>query len=283
MGTIGFNTRSIGEHRSAREAVDFAAESGIRGVELDGRWLWQDVLSPADVNHIRVQGAANGIHYSIHFAHSAVPASHDLEARARHLADLGQTIRFARDIRAGLIVVHIGRIEVLGIDPAQAPEAVRREALENGVEFLRAAARLAEDTGVVLGVENLLHKPGDVLQSYQELVEVVEASGSQVVGITLDTGHAELTDGLDDAVEAFGPHLRHLHVHDCVGGEDHHEVGQGSLDLSKYADVLRKVPFTMALEVGTSAVLALESGEEPKEMVLRSIAAVKTMLGDLAE
>ena len=51
----------------------------------------------------------------------------------------------------------------------------------------------------------------------------------------------------------------------------------------KYADVLRKVPFTMALEVGTSAVLALESGEEPKEMVLRSIAAVKTMLGDLAE
>jgi sugar phosphate isomerase/epimerase len=179
--------------------------------------------------------------------------------------------------------VHIGKIEVPGIDPTQVPEAVRLESLENGVEFLKAAAGFAEDAGVVLGVENLLHRPGDVLLSYQELVDVVEASGSQAVGITLDTGHAELTDGLDEAVAAFGSHLRHLHVHDCVDGEDHHEVGLGSLDLGRYTEALRRVPFTMALEVGTSAVLALESGEDPIEMVLRSVAAVKTMLGDLAE
>ena len=59
MGTIGFNTRSIGEHRTTREAVGFAVENGIRGIEMDGRWLWQDVLSPADVNHILGTGSSS--------------------------------------------------------------------------------------------------------------------------------------------------------------------------------------------------------------------------------
>jgi len=33
MATIGFNTRSIGEEQTACEAVDFAVEHGIGGVE----------------------------------------------------------------------------------------------------------------------------------------------------------------------------------------------------------------------------------------------------------
>ena len=283
MAAIGFNMRSIGEHRTAREAVDFATEHGIRGIELDGRYLWYDVLSTDDMRHMRVQGAAHGIHYSIHFPHNARPGSHDPEVRARNLSELEKTIRFANGIGARVIVVHTSKMDATGVDPAQAPEAVRLQAMDHAVEFLRSAAPAAEDHGVVLAVENLLHMPGDVLRAYDELVEVVRRADSPVIGITLDTGHAERTDGLDAAVETFRPHLRHLHVHDCVDGEDHHEVGEGGLDLGRYADVLRTVPFTMALEVGTSAELALEAGEEPKGVVLRSIAAVKSMLGDLAE
>jgi sugar phosphate isomerase/epimerase len=281
MATIGFNTRSLGEHRTAIEAVNFAAENAIHALELDGRWLWQDMLSRSDIRHLKTHGRDHDIRYSIHFIHAGVPATHDLEARTRHLADLESTIRFAEEIEASVVAVHVGQVEVPGVDPVQATEDLRRQSLDLAGQFFRTASRPAEDAGVVLALENLKHKPDDAVQTYGELVEIVQRSGSPAVGITLDTGHAELTDGIDAAFEAFGPYLRHLHVHDCVGGEDHHEVGTGTLDLGRYAKLLAGESL-LILEVAKSASVALQKGEDPKGVVLRSIAAVKRMVGKLA-
>ncbi|MCH8205868.1 MAG: sugar phosphate isomerase/epimerase [Chloroflexi bacterium] len=279
MAIIGFNTRSIGEEQTVREAVAFAVEHGIGGVELDGRGLWQDILSPDDVHYMKVQRARHGLQYSIHFAQATAPASHDAGRRTRHLKELEETMELAHDIGARAVVVHIGRID--GASPES--DGVRRESTDHAVDFLKTAVPKAEECGVVLCVENLLHRHGDVTLAYDELVDIINRVDSPVVGITLDTGHAVLTDGLDEAFEAFGPYLRHLHIHDCVDDEDHHEIGKGDLDLGRYAQVLGSAPFVLTLEVGKAAALAAEPGEDPQGVVLRSREAVKAMLGDLAQ
>jgi len=135
---------------------------------------------------------------------------------------------------------------------------------------------------VTIALENLMNRPGDVTGTYAELAGVVRLLDSPVVGITLDTGHAYLTEGVDSAFETFRDGLRHLHVHDCVEGVDHHELGRGDLDLARYKEILRARPFLLVLEVGKGAVLARETGQDPRGVVLRSLAAVKRMLGDLA-
>ena len=278
MNKIGFNTRPLGEHRTAVKAVDFAAENGIHAVELDGRWLWQDVLSPPEIRHLKTRGRDHDIQYSIHFIQSGNPAAQDIEASTRHLADMESTIRFAEEIGAIAIAVHVGEVEVPGVEADHATEDLRRQALDNAVTFFRKTSRPAEDAGVTLAVENLKHEPEDAVQSYGDLVEIVERCDSKSVGITLDTGHAELTDGVDLAFETFGPHLRHLHVHDCIDGEDHHEVGKGTLDLSRYSGYLDGDQL-LVLEVAKGANLALQHGEYPKDVVLRSVEAVKKMVG----
>lgn len=58
---------------------------------------------------------------------------------------------------------------------------------------------------------------GLVIQSYGEMVDLVETVGSPAVRITLDIGHADRADGLAPAFEAFAPYLRHIHVHDSDG------------------------------------------------------------------
>ena len=146
----------------------------------------------------------------------------------------------------------------------------------------RRFVKLAEPYGVTIAVENLLNRPGDVTRTYAELADVVRRLDSPVVGITLDTGHAQRTEGIDSAFEAFREDLRHLHIHDCVDGVDHHELGRGDLDLARYEEILRARPFLLVLEVGKGAVLALETGQDPRSVVLRSVAAVKRMLGDQA-
>jgi sugar phosphate isomerase/epimerase len=282
MTTTGFNTRSIGEERTVREAVDFAVESGIGALELDGRHLWQDHLSRGEIRHMKSQAARHGIQYSIHHPQATFPATHDPERRARHDAEMEGTMRLAHDLGSRVIVLHLGGIDYPGVEAARASEQVRLEAVENAAEFLLRAAPKAEAYGVTIAVENLLNRPGDVTRTYAELADVVRRLDSPVVGITLDTGHAQRTEGIDSAFETFREDLRHLHVHDCVDGVDHHELGRGDLDLARYEEILRARPVLLVLEVGKGAVLALETGQDPRGVVLRSVAAVKRMLGDLA-
>ncbi|MDA1348252.1 MAG: sugar phosphate isomerase/epimerase [Chloroflexi bacterium] len=275
MPTIAVSTYSFGPECTARQGIEFAVEHGFRGLELGSWTLWPDVMSDTDVREVRVQAAANGIDLSIHFVHRGVaPASHDPERRRSHLADLGRTLDLAHDIGARAIVVHPGPIDRPGVKPAAASEDVRRQAIENLADFLSKGARMAEERGAVLCVENLAHVPGYVIQSYDELVQVVEMVDSPAVRITLDVGHADLSDGLRLAIDAFSPYLRHVHMHDSDGSRDHFEVGKGSLDLSGYLDFLGPYPFTLAIESRDES--------DTEGCVLRSRDRLRELLGPAA-
>ena len=249
MSTIAVSTYSFGRECTALQGIEFAVENGFHGLELGSWTLWPDNMSKGEVREVRGMATAYGTDLSIHFIHRGVaPASHDPQRRAKHLAELESTLHLAHDIGARPIVVHPGPIDCSDVPPAEASEAVRREALENLADFLSRAAPVAEDTGTVLCVENLAHVPGYVVQSYRELVELVEVVGSPAVRITLDVGHADLADGLGPALEAFAPYLRHIHAHDSDGRRDHLEIGSGSVAFSAYRDVLERYPFTLAIE-----------------------------------
>jgi sugar phosphate isomerase/epimerase len=230
---------------------------------------------------MKIQAARHGIQYSIHHPQATFPATHDPERQERHLGELEGTMRLAYDLGSRVIVLHVGRIDFPGVEASQASEQVRLEAMDNAVEFLHRAAPKAESYGVSLALENLGNRPGDVTRTYAELANLVRRLDSPVVGITLDTGHARLSEGLESAFETFRDNLRHLHIHDCVEGVDHHELGRGDLDLASYKEILRSSPFLLVLEVGRGAVLAQEAGDDPRQVVLRSVAAVRRMLGDL--
>lgn len=272
MSTIALSTYSFGPECTAQRGIDFAVDHGFHGLELGSWTLWPERMSVAEARRVRTLAASNGVDLSIHFIHRGVaPASHDPARRAKHLAQLRSTLRLAHDIGARPIVVHPGPIHCPGVEPAKATEEIRRQAIQNLSDFLSSAARAAEDTGTVLCVENLAHVPGYVIQSYGELVELVEMVGSPAVRITLDVGHAHLSDGLGPAFETFGPYLRHIHMHDSDGQRDHHEVGKGGIDFSRYRRWLEPYPFTMAMEPRAEA--------DEEGCVLRSRDRLKQLLG----
>lgn len=272
MPTVAVSTYSFGPECTAVQGIEFAARHGFRGMELGSWTLWPEVTSRADRRTVRTVAAANGIDLSIHFIHRGVaPASHDPARRARHMAELRATLDLAHDIGVRPIVIHPGPIDRAGVEPADATEAIRREAVDYLVDFLRAAAPAAEDAGAVLCVENLFHTPGMVVQSYQELVDVVEAVEGPAVAITLDFGHADRSDGLRPAFETFAPHLRHIHVHDSARDRDHREVGRGAINFKEHLDAMETYPFTMAIESRDES--------DPEGCVLRSRDHLMALLG----
>ena len=275
MSTIALSTYSFGRECTAQKGIEFAVEHGFHGLELGSWTLWPEKLSTQEEHALRVEAAVSGIDLSIHFIHRGVaPASHDAERRSRHLAELEATLALAHDIGARPIVIHPGPIDCPGVEPAKASEQVRREAIHNLADFLSQGARIAESTGTVLCVENLLHVPGYVIQSYGELIELVEMVGSRSVRVTLDLGHADLSDGLSSAFETFAPYLRHIHIHDSDGQRDHREVGNGQIDFSGLRELLEGYPFTMAMET-------LDK-DDAEGCVLRSRDRLKALLGSSA-
>jgi sugar phosphate isomerase/epimerase len=85
---------------------------------------------------------------------------------------------------------------------------------------------------------------GDLLKPLPEL------------GLHLDIGHANLMvvfNTTEEILAAWGPRLRHVHLHDNKGGfEDLHlPLGAGTLDLRRNVGALRKSGYdgTITLEV----------------------------------
>ena len=273
MSTIALSTIAFGWDCTARRAVQFALDHEIFGVEFGSPTFWPDNMPDDEKHFVRESAASNEIDLSIHFIHRGVaPASHDPERRARHMTELEATLNLAYQIGARPIVVHPGPVDAPGIDNDNPPENVRLEALEHLTNFVSDAEKVARETGTVICLENLVHTPGNVVLSYQELVGVVESVNSPAVRITLDIGHAHLSDGVGEAFEAFGSYIRHIHMHDSDGKVDHFEVGEGVIDLESIQGKLAEFPFTLALET--------QRTDDGEAGTLRSRDRLKSLLGD---
>ena len=282
MVTFSFPSSFVDPSRSARPSVDWAIAHQFHGVELNGSHVPLDELSDGDRRYLRIQAAVHGITYTHHFTSTAAPGSHDDDRRSRDLEDLRTAVRTAAEIGVKVIVLHPGKLDVPGMDPESTPEQERHEALDHLVGFLGAAAPLAEDLGISLCLENMHHNPGWVVQSYEELLEVVTRVDSPMVAVTFDLGHAWGAGGMEGGLGILKPHIRHLHFHDCRGPEgagivadQHLEIGTGVLEFPTYRDFVASYPFVVTLET--------EDDADPCGCLLRSRAALRAAWGELAD
>ena len=120
-------------------------------------------------------------------------------------------------------------------------------------DTLGAAVRQAETAGVVLVIENIADK--DV----SARVRLAESFDSPAVRVSIDTGHAHLAHGSQDAppvdyfVSAAGEMLSHVHLQDADGYADRHwAIGEGTIC---WHQVFRAIA---ALETSPRLVLELK-------------------------
>ena len=133
-----------------------------------------------------------------------------------------------------------------------APMHDRSFFIERDIESLRELMKHGRDVGVGVMVENL---PGD-FNTVTQLAELLEPLPD--LGLHLDIGHANLmveSNTASDIINAFGPRLKHVHLHDNKGGSGdlHLPLGAGSIDLKKHLSTLKRSGYdaTITLEVFT--------------------------------
>jgi sugar phosphate isomerase/epimerase len=190
------------------------------------------------------------------------PGARDEEVRLVTVRRLRQAVSLAPLFRPLGIVMHGGYWNWLFDFDA---EAWLERARRTFSEVMEAAERAAVD----ISVENVFDEVPD------HLLELRESIGSKRLGFCFDAGHATLFSRLpvQKWLEAFGPHLREMHIHDNRGlRDDHLPVGEGSIN---FRGVL-----LAAGDVGANPILTVEPQRE--DHFHRSVLSLRAILAEIA-
>lgn len=223
-----------------RAAFDLAAELGLF-LEIAYDLHEVDPRLPS-IAQLAEMGRAAGVGFTLHlpFLELNLASLHPAVARLS-LERIQQSLEAAQLLQAQVGVLHTGLV------PMRHPDA-----LGLATHRLHQALQALAQPPVPIALENLALDANDLLQTPQELVQLLEQYPSY--GFCLDVGHAQiqLGQGGDQTYyQLLAPRLIHWHLHDNYGQKDEHRaVGAGGLvDWDWVRSCLHGFAGTIALEV----------------------------------
>jgi sugar phosphate isomerase/epimerase len=206
-------------------------------------------------------------------------SSVDESLRREAVEKTKRTMYYASELGAKAVVIHLGRVE---IDEVTAPikrcydsGCLTDHALHTDIEHSKAARisseRLyfdsvlrsldeliptAQKLHLIMGLENRLRHRQIPLP--HEITEIFNRLDGAPVGYWHDLGHAAFLEKLGfvqpgELLEAGGPWLVGLHLHDMRGLDDHRAPGKGTVDFRRLLPYLTKRPNAIrVLEISSS-------------------------------
>jgi len=161
---------------------------------------------------------------------------------------LQQALAVTRDIGA----TYMGGViySALGKYPGPATASGRR----NCIAALRRLAKDAKKSGITLGLEAVNRYETNLINTGEQAVEIIKATGADNIVVHLDTYHMNIEEGdLAHCVETCGKHVGYVHV-----GESHRGyLGTGTVDFGKIFRALVRIGYggPITFESFSSAVV----------------------------
>jgi D-psicose/D-tagatose/L-ribulose 3-epimerase len=188
--------------------LERAARLGFDGAELS-------LLGMDDANVARLRDRAQALGLELTcttgLAADSDITSDDPEIRAVGERYLAWAIRTAAGLGSSLLT------GVIYAPWGQHTADRRNERLQRSAEALKRAAPLAQELGVVLGIEAINRYETDLITTAAEATELAELVDEANVGVLLDSYHMNIEEAdIGAAVRATGDRLVHVH---CVDND----------------------------------------------------------------
>jgi len=177
-----------------------------------------------------------------------------------------RTIDAAKDLGAGAVVLHLGKIK-LGSLPSKlrtlaesgGRKSRRYQSLKEKIlkkrrsrrkpfvgQALKSVRRLAEygeERKIPLGIETRYSI--SEFPALDEFGTLLEQISSPFIGYWHDAGHAQVKENLgleehEEYLRRYGPRLIGMHIHDVTLSRDHKAPGQGEFDFKRLGEFLKR-------------------------------------------
>ena len=222
---IGIQTRSLCQ--PLRQALITASRLGADGVEIDAR----TELRPSDLSRTGLREfhkVLDDLNLRVSAVAFPTRRGYDVEGELeRRVFATLEAMRFAADLRTGVVINRIGRVPEKSEDPS----------FQRLVESISAIGAHGERTGVRFAAQTAEASPQDLSRLIAALPEHSLAIDLYPSGLIV-AGHSPT-----EAVEALGPHVAHVHACDAVRDASTRrttevELGRGSADFPELLGML---------------------------------------------
>lgn len=275
------STHVLLRHRLHPGLLDTLARSGAQGIELFAARQHFDYASRSHVQELAVWFRGNPVKpHSLHAplfgdtemgrtgAHAVNVVHPEKSRRIEAMDEVKRAIEVAEQIPFETLVLHIGE-RGIGEGTTYSPRT-----LEHAITAIEHLKAFAGPLGVRIALENILND----ITTPDHLLEILTAGRFGNVGVCLDAGHANITEGTDVVITALHPHIITTHIHDNAGEKDEHLwPGEGTIKWPETVAALDAAPKTPA------AVLEIhyEQGEAPEQVAERAAAAFRFLTESL--
>ena len=222
--------------------LELAARSGAQAVEIFAARQHFDYTSREHVQELASWFASNALQpWSMHaplfpdreMGRAGAPAVNlihpEKSRRIDAMDEVKRALETAEHIHFKNLIVHLG----------ERTDSWSLRTQEHALTALEHLDAFARPLGVKLLAENLVSEP----TSPEHLMEIFSIGHLTRIGVCLDVGHAHMTVGVADAIQAFGSRVVSVHVHDNHAVRDEHLwPGDGTIDWPKTAAALKALP-----------------------------------------
>ena len=242
---------------AARHHFDYTDRTVVREI---ANWFRDN--GTAATLHQPIFSPEQSERWSRHVSATLSLISPDKSQRIEAMDEVKRALESAEMIPISAITLHLG----LKDDPWDT------RAIENSLTAIEHIKAFAHPLGVKVLIENLQND----VTTPEHILEILHIGHFDNVGVTLDVGHAHLSDtGLDHAVELLKPRIRQLHLHDNHGMRDEHLwPGSGEIDWTN----LQKLAATLPAEVPGILEIAHDLNETADSASTKATAAFDQQL-----
>ncbi len=156
-----------------------------------------------------------------------------------------EAIKLAKEIDSKIVVIHLGIRSAGFMD--------KTEALARNHQTLQECVGFAEDSNVLLALENVGNSPMRLFDTIQDMINIIKKISSSHLRATFDIGHAVIQKlNLYNSILELAPYLEHVHIHDNFGINDEHlPLNNGTINFSPAFKALKKIKYnkTITMEI----------------------------------
>ena len=249
---IGLSTTALGE-KGVEVWVERVEELGFDYIE----WVseWPRFLSDETARRIGELLNSFELELTIHAPFSDVNiASFNERIRRASLEVIFETLERAVEMGAIAVTMHPGHCSPVSRKYQAEYIRIHRRSLEK-------IAKVAEELGIRVGVENMPRFPILDAQTPERLYELIKGID---IGVTFDVAHLNTTTkDFEGFLRFFKDRIVLLHLHDNRGERDDHlALGEGSIPWERLVPMLPRVPATLevtSLEAAERSLALLRS------------------------
>lgn len=225
---------------------EYASDKKLKHIEINltGNHSILQSFDNKRIRKLKKLAAENKIKLSIHLPYTVNISDIIGPIRNGSITYLKECILFASKIKATHITAHIGSFYWFPFE-----KYMRRKALHRFLKYLREILLLCEMHNVKIALENVVPIPqgsefyllGDNIEDFKYIFENVD---SKHLKFCLDTGHANMGEGVISYINNFYDKLISVHFHDNKGTNDEHlPVGKGTVPWLSLAEELEVIKY----------------------------------------